>query len=997
MTPSIRITEVIFEKSHDGLHLKTARPVRSKNYRWICLILLLCIRLGSGEEGMERTTTETPPLPAEALNDQDKADSSSQDEETIRPQHLYEPKEIEWTPRNCDFNFEEKNQMQMENDTTCHSSEEPLSSFVEKDDVSVVQDGHNETYDAQKAMSQSTLPINGKGSESMDNPGLVSSQNSTAVLSEDQKEVQNITLEANPLIRQAMKRVEEEDSRKQNIKKEKMDKPPKQRFFSNKKVVTKKPKPPKSKGSDMLDGAEDEAVKAGARLLSRGLNVVSKGLHIASGGVRVGGDTTAGLLGSSVKILGTAVKSVGSGLQATSKLMEVDHTKVSSSAYPSTSTRRSKGGELSSITSLTDGISSTVPKKPSARTSWRKTKPDGTPRLSVARRSRQIAAKGVKTLGGVIGGLGETLVSTGSATERLTSTGAGLAADVVKLMEDFTGSLSIGLVQKREGSSRIKLRRIPDFLKQQASSRVKYDRSDPRTVAGRREASPFWLYGSHETTPGNDNRRQTKAPFFSEFFLAIDDLWTNPSPEAVENLSEIIISSATGLGTSLLEDTEEVPSLSIEIGIVLGICFVTSLFLLGSSRSSRYTPETKPIPQVVEVSPQNGNTSSRAKHTVASTTDRDCSLKSDERQPRRQSFGLIDAMAMLGRFVTRIFSGLWYTGWQLVRFLVCSVIAFISLFFHRVALLFYVYFACWLFLSHASMVRTKTVQRNTEANGFRSLIALLGTEEMSSPETAFWMNAIIDHVWRVPFGDEKTPVLQAMQELGYPMYVSRAAQEEMKKRGCNSTKGPNSDSVESPLCMPYGGLEPYISSTIGAMLVTELDANKDYYIPSDVAYVTLHSFTLGRRPPIVRSVELVKAILGQENRREGDRVEIDVDVDVLLTDLSFVLGKCGTHDECLTSDKVCRCIAYPSMFDYFLFCLDAKLTSLQYAKLPSTKLEIHAADMKLSVSLALTFSPEYPYVESIEFSLRETPVTRISITPFQDDRYVSVVGKRVFR
>lgn len=172
-----------------------------------------------------------------------------------------------------------------------------------------------------------------------------------------------------------------------------------------------------------------------------------------------------------------------------------------------------------------------------------------------------------------------------------------------------------------------------------------------------------------------------------------------------------------------------------------------------------------------------------------------------------------------------------------------------------------------------------------EAKGFRSAIALLGTDSFSSSETVFWLNAFFDHIWRVPFGDGKTPILQAMQELGYPLFVSRAVQETLNSPKCT---GFLLDADSAGNCLPYGGLEPFITSKLGTAMIRAFETDREL-MPTDVSYLSLYSFTLGSRPPVIRSAELVRANLN--GRRVGDKVELDLDLDVLFSDLSLVLGK----------------------------------------------------------------------------------------------------------
>lgn len=84
----------------------------------------------------------------------------------------------------------------------------------------------------------------------------------------------------------------------------------------------------------------------------------------------------------------------------------------------------------------------------------------------------------------------------------------------------------------------------------------------------------------------------------------------------------------------------------------------------------------------------------------------------------------------------------------------------------------------------------------------------------------------------------------------------------------------------------YGGLEPSIASAIGSGLVKGLERAKAMR-PTDVAYVSLHSLSLGRRPPVIRSIKL-----GNEIVEPGDtqQIELDLEVDALMEDLSMIFG-----------------------------------------------------------------------------------------------------------
>jgi hypothetical protein len=52
-----------------------------------------------------------------------------------------------------------------------------------------------------------------------------------------------------------------------------------------------------------------------------------------------------------------------------------------------------------------------------------------------------------------------------------------------------------------------------------------------------------------------------------------------------------------------------------------------------------------------------------------------------------------------------------------------------------------------------------------------------------------------------------------------------------------------------------------------------------------VAYASIYSFTLGKDPPLIRSVQLLGAY------QDGSKLHFNVHVDAILEDLSLVLGE----------------------------------------------------------------------------------------------------------
>jgi len=159
------------------------------------------------------------------------------------------------------------------------------------------------------------------------------------------------------------------------------------------------------------------------------------------------------------------------------------------------------------------------------------------------------------------------------------------------------------------------------------------------------------------------------------------------------------------------------------------------------------------------------------------------------------------------------------------------------------------------------MVDFALPKRRAEATGFRNGMA--SVSKMSHlTETAVWLNHILDKLWRIEVASPKN------SHPSYPVFVTRAF------RDFNyPTHG-------------FGGLEPAISAMVGAGIVKNLELAQALR-PTDVAYASLYSLSLGRRPPVVRSVKIGNEVV----QGHTTRVELDLDVDALMDEMSIVLGK----------------------------------------------------------------------------------------------------------
>ena len=202
------------------------------------------------------------------------------------------------------------------------------------------------------------------------------------------------------------------------------------------------------------------------------------------------------------------------------------------------------------------------------------------------------------------------------------------------------------------------------------------------------------------------------------------------------------------------------------------------------------------------------------------------------------------------------------------------------------------------------------------------------SSDTSTFESTLWLNSLLYHVWRVTYSLDSTKIAQKLSN--YPLYIKNAM---------------NSSFIDKnlSLVLAYGGLEPYLSEIVGSIVVESLKTDEER--PSDVAYVSLDSFTFGSQPPLIRGIKIVRS-------EDVNTLNMKLDVDALLSDLSVVLM--------------------------------IKLSSLDRAILPSTKISINTVDVKLPLDISLNFRDKFPFVSTLRISLSEMPKLKVKITPLSE-------------
>ena len=616
-----------------------------------------------------------------------------------------------------------------------------------------------------------------------------------------------------------------------------------------------------------------------SRLLSAAFAFMSNSLGLVADTVRIVGDTTAAATGSSVKIVGSSVKSVGNSLDGAARLIEGN---------------AANGRPLERKRKLL--TSETIMSGERGRVKGLLHRPTEDVEDDVMRGTRRVLGKSVRLLASVGRGVGDSILLAGSATESLTSSTAGIAEDAVRLFENLAASLSSTFQVSHGGVSNVEEKVAPGVGNLSRSSKI-LDKvgnmSRPSTIT----------FGRHEDRGNNNavfsNTVRTEVREEKGYFI-----------ENIRRLCEQVIVESTAFVKFAMADIEGVESLVPEILATLLLCYIIStMFLPEKDNDFKFeqrqvtkkkldtTQKVMPLSEI-ELSIQLDNKIQhlhRESHCKGagilmssggigheSTLDSESLTVvsidpwNHQHMVELQSTSPPSLRPLLKKERLRTFRNILFRPWK------CLIIVFqfwLKLLFDRRLLLLSVYGIAAFYLCRASQLRSMSIERNAEATGFRAAIASAGVSNSSLSESAVWVNALFEDVWRV-HRDQSSP--RTSKTECYPDFVLKAMRDGLQNDVYRKEMGES-----SPLCSdlePYGGLEPYISSILGDAVMEAL-ATSSKSRPNDVTNISLNSFTLGSKPPIARGVKLK----GFDSK--ANRLRLDVDLDVLLGDASIVLGK----------------------------------------------------------------------------------------------------------
>lgn len=293
--------------------------------------------------------------------------------------------------------------------------------------------------------------------------------------------------------------------------------------------------------------------------------------------------------------------------------------------------------------------------------------------------------------------------------------------------------------------------------------------------------------------------------------------------------------------TFVLKEINGIPSLAPEIFAILGICYIACLYWMSRTKYERTIEAYIHVPRL-----------------PAPSLRRDIPIHPPKLSLLRRTSIILSSTCR--------------------AFLFLLVFLFRVIFDRRTALLFLFIFA-WAYLSWASQIRSFAIQRHAEGKGYRSAIAAIGTTVPSRTEPVLWVNALLSQIWQIRGPEGKNP----RSGKAHPRFVNKAMNTKKVDNDTCRDCGKSAGECRDECFVVYGGLEPTLAGAIGNSLMDMFHASKASG-PKDVAYVSMHSVTLGSQPPLIRSVKL----LGKEHG--GIRHAYELDVLVLFEDMEIILG-----------------------------------------------------------------------------------------------------------
>jgi len=460
--------------------------------------------------------------------------------------------------------------------------------------------------------------------------------------------------------------------------------------------------------------------------------------------------------------------------------------------------------------------------------------------------SRNIAGQSLGIVAELIKGLGNIIIVTGAAIESITSSATYLTENTIRFAEDWTSMVSSSISRPNElvGNNREPNQMTVSLLKKgwQNYEVKNTERSDSFEIV------------SDTNIQSDDKENILHAPFYLENEKTRD----SGKFASLKWFINIFCSSAVGYIHQATSETENVSSMAPHFLVVLVICvLLRNLYVRNSAFINRYNLCLREMSQV------------EATEEIEDITffwrSRKVGMKEGVRVVGIKRIAQICAQKYFGLLTYTSTSPSRKIHW-------IGMFRRLFLYFSRAIFILAPYCVMWLYLCHNYQINAREISRNAEIRGYHAAVTSVRLNSPSMPETVTWLNFLIDQIWRVPVKYEN--IEDSSQK--YPSYVLKAMLAFARDDG-----GSVCSKVKSINCISYEGLEPYISAKLGEILMESMRQER----PDDVTYVSIESFTLGRSPPIIRSVELI------DGNGRDDIANLRLDMNFSLNDLSVVMGK----------------------------------------------------------------------------------------------------------
>ena len=292
-----------------------------------------------------------------------------------------------------------------------------------------------------------------------------------------------------------------------------------------------------------------------------------------------------------------------------------------------------------------------------------------------------------RLVGSVIRGVGDVMLLAGEATETIASSTTGVAEEVVRLVEDFVGTLSSAVSPNKSKQRGVKAKVKVDSIRQKENG----VRADTSYVTFGSYAAPSIAHDEEPSPPASVQWQ--KMHFDNESFY-----------DAIEFGKQAFWKFVA----FAMADTQGVPSFAGELLGVIILCYLAALFIVSSSR----TPHRCDVPgrqcQIIHITHPTGEDVSVSSHELS-----DLHESSHSSAQRVGTDGLhvekyqgAKRHANASRF--KWFIAVLFLPLRMLLFLLSMIRRTI---FNRLALLLVVYGGAWIYLCRASQLRSSAIQR----------------------------------------------------------------------------------------------------------------------------------------------------------------------------------------------------------------------------------------------------------------------------------------------